>query len=311
MNKSQKGIIIVIIGGLLGATGILMGGGAKTPMVVTSGGSVCRADVQTCPDGLRVLRTGPNCEFSACSSPLTLGYWQFDDHVAGVSYYYPPKIAAQHISATDWPPKFHFVTDPFSCADAGAETDKTGRIERRTINGKLYCVSMKSKDGSGSKYTQFAYAFEKNGVVPILTFSLAFSKCSAYSPEKKKACEAEQSTFDLDQIVDNIAGSLTFFNTFNKGSGIQGRVILKTCQGGDPKKCSNSGLSQPFGIFTSALSLVKNFTSDPTGAFRVDLSPGEYVIRKSQTGKPYCSDALVGVVRNAYSEVSLNCSTGV
>lgn len=36
-----------------------------------SGGKACTMDAKVCPDGSSVSRTGPNCEFAPCPSPLT------------------------------------------------------------------------------------------------------------------------------------------------------------------------------------------------------------------------------------------------
>lgn len=62
MNKQQlltaAGLIIVV----LAVVGVFLGSSHQTPIIA------CTTEAKICPDGSSVGRTGPNCEFAACSA---------------------------------------------------------------------------------------------------------------------------------------------------------------------------------------------------------------------------------------------------
>lgn len=53
---------------LIGAAVVLGVGWFLVKHTNTQSGQVCAQDMKTCPDGTLVGRTGPHCEFAACSS---------------------------------------------------------------------------------------------------------------------------------------------------------------------------------------------------------------------------------------------------
>jgi hypothetical protein len=118
---------------------------------------------------------------------------------------YPKALPAFYTDAVDWPPAVYVNEGPFTCTEAGEPHDRAGKTELRNINGSLYCVTESTEGAAGSLYTQYAYAFEKEGSVVILTFSTKTVQCGNYDEQQKRACEQEKETFDLEILVDQIA----------------------------------------------------------------------------------------------------------
>jgi hypothetical protein len=114
----------------------------------------------------------------------------------------------KYISALDWPPKLQIINEAFSCTEAGNSTERAGATEMRTINGRNYCVTEVVQGAAGSIYTQYAYAYEKDGKTNILTFSLRFSQCGNYDEPSKSECENERQTFNPDDLLDQYARTL-------------------------------------------------------------------------------------------------------
>lgn len=114
----------------------------------------------------------------------------------------------KYISLLDWPPKLEVIDESFSCTEAGVGTERAGATQMRTINGRNYCVTEVVQGAAGSIYTQYAYAYEKNGKTNILTFSLRFSQCANYEEPSRKECESERSSFSVDNLLDSYAKSL-------------------------------------------------------------------------------------------------------
>ncbi|HEY4493855.1 MAG TPA: hypothetical protein VJB95_00250 [Candidatus Paceibacterota bacterium] len=136
----------------------------------------------------------------------------FTDPNSGATFSYPPELGTKYISTIDWPPAVYIPEDgfggEFTCTEAGNETDRAGKTEKKTINGHDYCVTRVAEGAAGSIYTQYAYAFEKDDVTTILTFSLRATQCGNYDDTEKAKCEAERASFNIDSAIDQIASSL-------------------------------------------------------------------------------------------------------
>ena len=117
-------------------------------------------------------------------------------------------LTTEYIHTVDWPPRVAVVNMPFTCTEAGLETDRAGRTERRMVDNRVYCVTAESEGAAGSIYTNYAYATKKNRTVYIFTFSVRSVQCANYDEPNKTSCEHERETFYLDGIVDKMAQSL-------------------------------------------------------------------------------------------------------
>lgn len=114
------------------------------------------------------------------------------------------KLNTIYIKPVDWPPQLRTVNQPYVCTVAGKETDRAGKTEKRTINGKEYCVTRVTEGAAGSIYAQYAYATRQGGQTLIATFSLKAVQCGNYPEPQRTACETERASFSPDLLVDKI-----------------------------------------------------------------------------------------------------------
>jgi hypothetical protein len=169
-------------------------------------------EAKLCPDGSYVGRSGPNCDFAAC--PTTPGadssMTTYTDPTSGISFSYPPTLGTQYINTVDWPPKAQLITEAFACHPAGNTTAQGGKTDSITINGHRYCLTEEVEGAAGSTYTQYAYAFPNNDNTIILTFTLRAPQCANYNKPKQTECKTEEASFNINNVVDQIAQSIVF-----------------------------------------------------------------------------------------------------
>ncbi|MCL5012086.1 MAG: hypothetical protein M1320_01545 [Patescibacteria group bacterium] len=201
-------VFLVIITGMVGHW--VFWSNSKTSTQIA-----CTQEAKQCPDGSYVERTGLNCEFALCplapqpKPTFTSSPWKTEiSSTTNITFQYPETLTTTYIHVIDWPPQVQVLTGPFSCTQAGSEVMRAGRTEQRIINNNLYCRTIESEGAAGSVYNNYAYAFEKDGKVIVLTFTLRMVQCDNYDDPQKTACKNERSVFDVDSIVDKIAQSV-------------------------------------------------------------------------------------------------------
>ena len=129
----------------------------------------------------------------------------------GLSFSYPGELGTTYIGAKIWPPQGYMLgAGPLTCVAAGTETGASGQTASVKVNGHTYCVTKKSTTTTGTTYTQYAYAFEKEGKIVALITTLRYMQCASYVAPKKGECEAERKAFNFDTIADKIAQSFKF-----------------------------------------------------------------------------------------------------
>lgn len=185
---------------------------ATAPTAETPEGQMCTMEAKLCSDGSYVGRTGPNCEFAPCPEvmgvPGTENWRTSTDQKSGLSFKYPEQLGTTYISTVDWPPQLQVESKAFTCTEAGTETDRAGKTEKRLVDSRTYCVTTESEGAAGSIYNQYAYVFAHDNQTAIVTFTLRFPQCANYDDPQRTACEQERTTFDLDSVVDKIAQTL-------------------------------------------------------------------------------------------------------
>lgn len=125
-----------------------------------------------------------------------------------VVFKYPPVLGTQYISFVDWPPTLRILPQPFACTPAGNGIDRGGKTERRTVEGRVYCVTQIDEGAAGSVYSQYAYVFPRGTSTATLTFTLRTPECGNYDESERLACENERDAFKLDPLIDTIAQSI-------------------------------------------------------------------------------------------------------
>ena len=147
------------------------------------------------------LHTPPSSPVgTATTTPATIpGGWVMATSTSGLSFAYPPTLSTGYIAttATDWPPQINLSQYPYSCTAA-----------ERTVNGHTYCVTTESQGAAGSIYNLYAYAFVNQGKTLIFTFSLRYPQCANYPDPNKTSCTNEESSFNVDSLVDQMAQTI-------------------------------------------------------------------------------------------------------
>lgn len=216
MRLKDHSLIAFLIIGIVGVL-IIAGVGVvahfllpSIPTPSESEPTFCTQEAKQCPDGSYVGRTGPNCEFAACPAPTIDAHWKtMTDAKTGISFRYPETLTTTYIHTVDWPPSAQVVGQPYSCTEAGAQTQPAGRTSRRMVDDREYCVTMTSEGAAGSTYTQYAYALPYSKNTLIFTFTLRAPQCGNYDEPQKMACEQERASFDIDSVIDTIAQTVT------------------------------------------------------------------------------------------------------
>lgn len=128
--------------------------------------------------------------------PSTAGWVEHVDGERGIAFRHPRDFGTQYIRAVDWPPAV--------AARRRAVRVHGGRQRdgARGIGGRRYCVTRVSGGAAGSVYTMYAYAFELDGDVAILTFSARAVQCGNCDEPPRSECEAERAAFDPDALLD-------------------------------------------------------------------------------------------------------------
>lgn len=290
----------------------------------------CTQEAKQCPDGSYVSRTGSDCEFAACPGGSGTELWKTAaDNNTGITFQYPEQLTAEYMRALDWPPKVQVLNTPFSCTEAGTNTSRAGRTEKRTVDDRAYCVTEIVEGAAGSTYTQYAYAFpknfadaaEKNGKTVIFTFTIQAPQCANYEDPKKTACEKERESFDLDSVVDRMAHSIRQVASLPPAAagGIKGAVLLgPTCpvvrNPPDPL-CADKPYKTTVQIIKTGSAKSSPYAtteSNSEGRYEIMLPPGEYALQPiGGNPLPRCETKNVIVESNKIKVISLSCDTGI
>ena len=117
-------------------------------------------------------------------------------------------------------------------------------------------------------------------------------------------------------IVSLSAG---YYFGYDRGSGgISGIVLLgpicPVVKDPPEEECADKPFVTKLALTTSdQVRVIKEFSSDENGRFRVEVSPGEYAIRSAIAANvlPYCTSDIVKVNSGSYTETTVSCDTGI
>ena len=145
--------------------------------------------------------------------PVVVEGWKNQANTAQkVEFMYPEDLGKKYIFAVNWPPMVLVSTNEFSCTETGSETSEIGEIVLIKVKGNSYCVTKVREGAAGSTYTQYAYEREIDEKNVTLSFTLRTPQCGNYNEPEKITCETEQNSFKLDNLVNQIFGTLKFIN---------------------------------------------------------------------------------------------------
>lgn len=110
---------------------------------------------------------------------------------------------ANTFAAAEYPKLESWVENgEIECSETPQESSLPLRVSKKEINGQKYCVIASSEGAAGSVYTQYAYTTVIDGQVYSVIFLARYVNCSNYPDQKWQECEAERTSFNLDNLVD-------------------------------------------------------------------------------------------------------------
>lgn len=180
------------------------------------GGQIaCDMDAKLCPDGSYVGRSGPNCEFAACSTTEEVST---STPVVEAYKYYQLSLQAfgslsnyNFVHIAEWSkPMLNMFHTTFSCPTLTEDFHIYSEQIQKTMGDKVYCVSVSSEGAAGSVFKTYTYSTELNGELLSINFTAQFPQCLNYDNPQQGQCLIEQPKFevDLDNVVATIVKSL-------------------------------------------------------------------------------------------------------
>jgi hypothetical protein len=177
--------------------------------VTNEGGGINEAPTEAVrrPVMLTVSREGDAWKIS----DLTLGAypgdgeWELTEpNSQGIQFMYPKSLPTTFISAQEWPPLVELVANAYTCKE-GPITAADGPLKeskKHMVGDREYCVTLSSEGAAGSTFRSYEYSTDQGDFVARVVFTLRFPQCLNYDEPQASACAAEQSSFDIDGLVD-------------------------------------------------------------------------------------------------------------
>ncbi len=104
----------------------------------------------------------------------------------------------------------------------------------------------------------------------------------------------------------------------NKESGIMGKVLLgpicPVMRDPPDPECNDKLFETTLALATEDGSkIIKTFSSDKQGLFKVTASPGRYTIVSGDKTKvfPHCGSEVIEVKKEQFTETNVSCDTGI
>ncbi len=268
--------ILIVAGAIIWASGSMTPTQTPSPAPSpTPTGVVCTMEAKQCSDGSYVARTGPNCEFAQCPNSQIK-----QETTASLNQ----KILNGGVYITPLQ-----VTSDSRCAP-GVQCIWAGEI----------LIKVKLEKGAVSKDVDI----KEGGSV---TFEGSTITLTSVIPENKTNPPTPQKDYQFVFKVVSAASPGT----------ISGTVTLSpTCPveriPPDPS-CAPKPYATAIDIMASgSTKILKTIQSDASGAFKVNLTPGSYVLQAHGGNTlPRCLAVSVVVKSNQYNNTNISCDTGI
>lgn len=159
--------------------------------------------------GLVALAYGVAARSSAPLKAVPVDGWAHaSDEATRITFQYPEKLSETYIHVNDWPPSVQKKAGTLICKEGESGTGIVEKTERRTIEGREYCVISSQEGAAGSVYGQYHYRADRGDGIVTVMFTLRYEQCGLYDGDKRTLCESERSAFNLDSLVDQIVMSV-------------------------------------------------------------------------------------------------------
>lgn len=341
-----KKVLIIVFGVILiaGAGYFAWNNFYRLPEV----GPACTMEAKICPDGTAVGRSGPNCEFAECpvfsGNPKNATY-----NIEGVAVTLTNGVSEKEAapgSASKIITRY-FGNEAMGDIDGDGAGDKAFLLtQQRGGSGMFYYAAAVV---SGKNYAGTNAIFLGDRIAPQSTQITNGEIVVNYAERKPGEPMTTQPSVGVTKYIQFINGKLvskinsfeecagagypimesfpercktpdgrTFTRKIVQESGISGSVLLgPTCpvvREPPEQGCADRPFETKFDAATPDGSrVVKQFSSDAEGKFKVILPPGDYVIRKTASGSflPRCSEEAVKVSAGKFTELNISCDTGI
>jgi hypothetical protein len=207
------------------------------------------------------------------------------------------------------------VFKEMSVIDAAAGNFYDSRIYRTVYDGICYEAALVVHTGNIDNYPPgTVQEFDKEpafaGLKQVFG-TLNFDKGAACTTEAKLCADGSS--------VGRIPPKCDFSPCPTETSGINGNVLLgpmcPVSQDPPDPQCYDRPYATDLLIFKSddLQKVVQEFRSDSDGKFRIQVPEGEYVIQSSASPDllPRCYSEVIRVEANKYSDITVNCDTGI
>lgn len=148
---------------------------------------------------------------------VTAGWQTFTDTEQRITFKYPEELPTTYLRGNEWPPKIAVASGSLSCSTTSPSSSSPAfeQVITKTIKGNAYCVKYLAGGAAGSIYTDYTYSTVKAGKIIAASFTIQAPQCVNYDDPQQTACQAEENTFDLDGLVDQIIGTVQALSAGN------------------------------------------------------------------------------------------------
>jgi hypothetical protein len=119
-------------------------------------------------------------------------------------FVFPETLSTKYVSTVEWPPLVQVKKGTFVCEESGSDVVGVGRVEKRLVNGREYCVTTLREGAAGSTYSKYTYVFARGAEVVTMQFTLRAVTCENYDEPAQSECKVERAAFSVDAMIDQI-----------------------------------------------------------------------------------------------------------
>ncbi len=134
------------------------------------------------------------------------------------SYEVPEKLNTKYISIREWEAEAKTkkqassglaITERGVKCKEGADSNSLIKKTTKIIEGREYCVKLRSEGAAGSIYKEYSYFTIKNNNFVRISFVLQYSQCENYSDPKRTECKNEREALNLDKIIQDVVEDIS------------------------------------------------------------------------------------------------------
>ena len=148
----------------------------------------------------------------------TASWKVFTDVEQGITFSYPETLPTTYLRGAEWPPKVAVAAGSLQCTPTSpaSVSPESAQVKSIQINGNAYCIRFSAEGAAGSIYTDYTYSTAKAGRIIAVSFTIKEPQCVNYDNPQQTACQLEEKTYDLDNLIDEIVNTVRTVDSGNK-----------------------------------------------------------------------------------------------